>query len=226
MRPTDQQPSRRGFLQGGAALAALGTLGAFAPGAFADQLASTPPLTEGPFYPRQLPLDTDNDLIIINDRLTPAVGTIAHVGGRVLSPSGSPLRNVLVEIWQCDARGVYHHVGGGGGQGQRDANFQGYGRFLTGLHGEYYFRTIRPVPYPGRTPHIHFKLKQGNRELLTTQLFIAGHEQNNRDGIFLDSGNPIARELVQADFRALPGSRLGEQTARFDIVLGRTPAES
>src|SRR5262249_29361580 len=151
--------TRRRFLKG-AAVAAAGCLApAFftTPGAFAQQLALTPSLTEGPFYPTTLPLDTDNDLIVINNSLTPAVGQIAHITGWVLGRNGSPVRNATVEIWQCDARAVYHHVGpNGGGQAQIDNNFQGFGRFTTGLSGEYYFRTIRPVPYPGRpSPHIH-----------------------------------------------------------------------
>ena len=85
---------------------------------------------EGPFYPDKLPLDTDNDLIIINDAITPAVGEITHLTGRVLDTSGSPVRNALVEIWQCDAKEVYHHTGDNA-EGL-DKNFQGYGKFTTG----------------------------------------------------------------------------------------------
>ncbi len=216
--------SRRGFLRGGLA---LGALAAISPEVFADDLTRTPPMTEGPFYPDRLPLDTDNDLIIVNNRITPAVGTIAHVTGRILTPSGSPVRNALVEIWQCDAHGVYlHSADSGPRQAQQDRNFQGFGRFLTGLQGTYYFRTIRPVPYPGRpAPHIHFKIRRGNQDLLTTQLFIAGHANNARDGIFRALRDPIDRELVQVEFRPVPGSRIGEVSAHFDIVLGRTPEE-
>src|SRR5262245_1253369 len=214
-------PSRRRFL--GTALAGLGGATAFftVPGAFADELARTPRATEGPFYPPRLPLDTDNDLIIINDSITPAVGEVTHLSGRVLTPNGSPLRNALVEIWQCDARQVYLAQGTNGA----DRNFQGFGRFLTGSSGEYYFRTIKPVPYPGRTPHIHFKVKQGGRELLTTQCFITGHPQNRSDGILRGIQDPFERELVLCDFVPLEGSRTGELTARFDIVLGTTPAD-
>src|SRR5438874_6882781 len=96
--------SRRRLLGGGLA---LGAAAFFTPGVFAEELARTPALTEGPFYPSRLPLDTDNDLIIINKSLTPAVGTITHLTGRVLSTSGSPMKDAVVEIWQCDAKGVY-----------------------------------------------------------------------------------------------------------------------
>src|SRR5207253_5713449 len=140
----------------------------------------TPRLTEGPFYPDRLPLDTDNDLIIVNNALTPAVGEITHLTGRVLGRNGEPIRNALVEIWQVDGRGVYLHSADSGRR-QRDTNFQGFGRCATTAKGEYRFRTIKPVPYTGRTPHIHVKVKKGNRELLTTQIFVSGHPQNKTD---------------------------------------------
>src|SRR5262245_6997605 len=68
-------------------------------GAFAEALTLTPRQTEGPFYPDHLPLDTDNDLIIVNDHITPAVGEITHLSGKLLDASGSPIRNTLIEIW-------------------------------------------------------------------------------------------------------------------------------
>src|SRR5678809_229907 len=114
------------------------------PGAFAEELLRTPPQTEGPFYPDHLPLDTDNDLIVVNDALTPAVGEITHLSGRLLDAKGDPIKNAVVEIWQCDANGVYLHSGSGnGGAAKRDGNFQGFGRFLTAKDGGYYFRTIK-----------------------------------------------------------------------------------
>ena len=171
------RPNRRAF---------LGTLTAGAVffttrGAFAEQLALTPEREEGPFYPDRLPLDTDNDLIIVNDNLTPAVGEITHLTGRVLDATGSPIRDATVEIWQCDANAVYLHTADSGrNRDQQDSNFQGFGRFLTDSTGGYRFRTIKPVPYPGRpAPHIHFRVKKGDRELLTTQLNIAGHPGND-----------------------------------------------
>ena len=196
-----------------------------APGAFAEQLALTPRQTEGPFYPDKLPLDTDNDLLIINDGITPAVGEVTHLTGRLLDAKGDPIRNAVVEIWQVDGKGVYLHKGSGGAD-KRDANFQGFGRFETNSKGEYRFRTIKPVPYPGRpAPHIHFKVKRGDRELLTTQLMIRGHEGNRRDGIFAEAGDAIDQELIQADFLPIPESKTGEYYAKFEIVLGRTPED-
>ncbi len=220
MNPIDGVLTRRGLLRGSLA---LGASAFFVRGAYAEELSRTPSLTEGPFYPPKLPLDTDNDLLIINDKIMPAVGEVTHLTGRVLSTSGEPMRNVVVEIWQCDAKGVYIAQEDDDG---RDSNFQGFGRFLTSSTGEYYFRTIKPVPYPGRTPHIHVKIKKGDRELLTTQFFINGHPQNRSDGILQGVGGPLERELVLVDFKPLKDSKIGELTARMDIVLGRTPEEA
>src|SRR5688572_12193096 len=139
LRPQD----RRAFLRHISLAAAFSTV----PGAFAEALVRTPPQTEGPFYPDRLPLDTDNDLLIVNDSITPAVGEVTWLSGRVLDSRGEPIRNALVEIWQCDASGVYLHTKSGGDQTKQDKNFQGFGRFLTGSTGEYVFRTIKPVPY-------------------------------------------------------------------------------
>src|SRR5262245_38552377 len=172
-------PNRRLFLR----TVALGAAAWTVPGAFADDLVRTPRQTEGPFYPPKLPLDTDNDLIVLNDSLTPAVGEVTYLSGRILDATGGPIRNAVVEIWQCDAHGAYRHPGSDNG-GKRDANFQGFGRFTTGSTGEYLFRTIKPVPYPGRAPHVHFKIKKGGKELLTTQCYVRGHPGNDKDGIF------------------------------------------
>ena len=137
------------------------------------------------------------------------------------------MRNATVEIWQCDANEVYLHTGDSGStRNQQDKNFQGFGRFTTGSTGEYYFRTIKPVPYPGRpAPHIHVKVKRGGRELLTTQIMIAGHPGNARDGVYMSAGDVLDRELIQAEFKPMPGSKIGEFAARFDVILGRTPDE-
>ena len=177
---------------------------------------------EGPFYPDHLPLDTDNDLLIVNDSLTPAVGDITHLSGRILDARGDPIRNVLVEIWQVDSHGVYLHTDSDRAAG-RDKNFQGFGRFMTGSTGEYYFRTLKPVPYAPRTSHIHFAIKMKGRDKWTTQCYIKGEPQNERDNLFRRIRDPKARESVIVDFVPLPGSRIGELAARFDIVMGFTP---
>lgn len=214
--------TRRQFLAASSTVVASTAL--WTPGVMAEQLQRTAELTEGPFYPDRLPLDTDNDLVLVNDQLTPAVGEVTHLSGRVLSPSGAPLRGVEVEIWQVDGNGVYLHSRSAD-SGRRDENFQGFGRFLTDRHGRYYFRTVKPVPYPGRTPHIHFAVNRGDRRLLTTQMLIAGHRQNEQDGVFRRISDPEVRSSVLAEFEPIPESRIGELAVNFDLVLGVTPDE-
>src|SRR5438034_10648004 len=93
-------PTRRAFLGG----LTLGAAYFAVPGLFAEELARTPRLTEGPFYPPRLPLDKDNDLIKFGDSTTPAIGEITHLTGKVLDAAGSPINDALIEIWQCDAK--------------------------------------------------------------------------------------------------------------------------
>ena len=209
---------RRAFLQ----RAALASVFFSVPGAFAEELIRTPRQTEGPFYPDHLPLDTDNDLIIVNDGLTPAIGQITHLSGRILDGRGDPIRNALVEIWQVDNNGVYLHSADN--HAKRDANFQGFGRFLTGSTGEYYFRTIKPTLYPGRTRHIHFAVKLKGQEKWTTQCYVKGESANEKDGIYKAIKDQKARESVTVDFAPVKGSGAGELAAKFNIVMGMTAA--
>jgi len=215
--------TRRHFLSVGAAGAGVVGIGAlFTPGVFAQKLIQTPRQTEGPFYPDKMPLDTDNDLLIINDAITPAVGAVTYLSGRILDSRGEPIRSALVEIWQCDNNGAYIHTNSVN-RDKRDANFQGFGRFLTGSTGEYLFRTIKPVPYPGRTPHIHFAVKVKGQEKFTTQCYVKGEPGNERDSVLKGIRDPKARESVIVDFAPIKESRVGELAARFDVVLGYTP---
>ena len=214
-------PSRRLFLAS-AALPLFTVRGAFAN--LLDDLTKTPPQTEGPFYPDKLPLDTDNDLLVINDALTPGVGEITHLTGRVLDVKGNPVRNAVVEIWQCDGKGVYlHSLDSKPKEKQQDKNFQGFGRFATGSKGEYYFRTIKPVPYPGRTPHIHFAVKVKGKKELVTQCYIKDHPGNDRDGVLRSIRDEKARASILVDFAPIKESKVGELAAKFDIVMGYTP---
>ena len=214
---------RRRFLRTGTA--ALGAAALWTPGVFAEELARTPRLTEGPFYPDKLPLDTDNDLLNINDATSPAVGEVTHLTGRVLSESGEPVGGAVVEIWQCDANGAYLHSRSGNAD-RRDGHFQGFGRFLTGRKGEYYFRTIKPVSYPGRVPHIHFIVKKGDQRLLTTQVLIKGHPGNARDGVLRAARTEAEKERLMTEFKPLPDSKAGELAANWDMVVGHTPEDA
>jgi protocatechuate 3,4-dioxygenase beta subunit len=213
--------TRRMFMLGLAA-APLGARSAFA------QAVATATTGDGPFYPDRLPLDTDNDLIIVNEGLTPAVGEITHLTGRLLGTNGAPVRNAFIEIWQADVNGSYIHTEGRN-DGKLDTNFQGYGRFLTDAEGRYYFRTIKPVPYTlqgqFRAPHIHVAVSKAGRRIMATQALVKGHEANAGDLITRRIDDPAVLETLMVDYRPLAGSRLGELTANFDIRLGVTAQE-
>ena len=152
--------------------------------AVAEERAPTPRMTEGPFYPRTFPRDTDADLTRIEGRAGAAEGKVLDVSGRILDRGGAPRAGARVEIWQCDARGQYHHVG----EPEGDVNFRGFGAVSTDAEGRYAFRTIKPVPYPGRTPHIHFTVLEGGKRRLTSQMFVEGEPGNARDGLYRSLG--------------------------------------
>jgi protocatechuate 3,4-dioxygenase beta subunit len=214
--------TRRQFLRG----VTLGAATLAAPGAFAQALA-TAVTGDGPYYPDRLPLDTDNDLLILNDGLTPAVGEIAHFTGQLFAENGAQVRNAFIEIWQSDVNGSYIHTQGR--NGKIDANFQGYGRFLTDAEGRYYFRTIKPVPYTlqgqFRAPHIHVAVSKAGKRIMATQALVKGHEANARDLITQRMRDPRVLDTLLVEYRPLPGSTLGELTANFDIRLGVTAQE-
>jgi len=190
-------------------------------GVFAEELARTASVEEGPYYPTKLPVDTDNDLLIVNDSLTPAIGEVTHLSGRLLDSRGEPIRSALIEIWQVDTTGTYLRARDKAAH--FDANFQGFGRFLTSSTGEYYFRTIKPVAYSARpAPHVHFAVKTKGREKWTTQLFVKGDPGNSKDPLYRDIPDKD-KKSVTVDFLPLKSSRIGELTARFDLVMGFTP---
>ena len=207
---------RRRFMTG----IGLGASAFLVPGAFAEALQRTPRQMEGPFYPDKMPLDTDNDLLVIGDSITPATGEVTHLSGTVKNVKGEPVRNALVEIWQVGANGIYMHTRDKR-QG-RDKNFQSYGRFLTDSKGRYYFRTVKPVPYPGRTPHIHVAVGLKGKRMLTSQCYIKGDKRNARDGIYRSLGE-AGQKLATIGFAPIKGSATGELAAHWDIVIGMTP---
>lgn len=180
-------------------------------------LLPTPRQTSGPFYPLTKPVESDADLVTVAGRPGPAKGTVTHVIGRVLDPGGRPVADARVEIWQCDALGAYHHPRDGGGL---DPDFQGYGRMDAGGDGGYRFRTIRPVPYPGRTPHIHFAVTARGFPPLVTQMFVAGEPGNDGDFILSRITDPQARAAVIVSLEPAPDIEAGALLGVFDIVLG------
>ena len=195
-------PTRRTLLKATAAgllLPAAETLAA---------LKKTPPATEGPFYPVEIPLDADADLVQVEGMSRPATGLVTHVTGKVVDQNGNPIAGAKVEIWQCDAFGAYKHPGDRGDISEPE--FQGYGFTSTTDGGEYRFRTIRPVSYPGRTPHIHAKITAPGMPTLTTQFYVEGEEQNSRDFLY---------RRVPEDRRAMVTARYPTSAEETDTVI-------
>ena len=205
--------SRR-LLLAGAAASLLATTRSHA-----ATLAATPQQTEGPFYPVSFPADMDSDLVQVRGQAAQAMGTVLHLEGRVLDASGRPLPGTLVEIWQSDAQGLYDHPRQPG-RDRRDAAFQGYGRMMADGEGRYRFRTLKPVAYPGRTPHIHLKVATGTGGLLTSQFYIAGEPQNERDGVFRRAAqSALQRERIEMRLAPAPGVEAGALATSMDIVV-------
>ncbi len=197
-----------------------GGLSALATGARAQErpLVLTPGQTEGPFYPVAFPRDTDNDLVRVSGRAAQAMGQVTHLTGRILDRRRQPIRGAAVEIWQCDGRGVYRHPRAPD-QALFDDAFQGYGRTEVDAGGAYAFRTIRPVPYPGRTPHIHVAVRVPHRGLrFVTQMYVAGEPLNARDGLLQSVRDRAARESLVVPLIA-SSREAGSLQGTFDIVI-------
>ncbi len=167
-------------------------------------LARTPSQTEGPFYPVIAPADSDADLLRYGD-LSYAKGQPCWMEGAVLDLDGRPVVGALVEIWQCDAAGNYRHPGN---RGEVAREFQGFGRVQVGADGRYRFRTLKPAPYAGRTPHIHVKVKLAQRELLTTQMYVEGDAGNERDFLWRGLGAEQRAALTRSFTQGSDGLRV------------------
>ncbi len=178
---------------------------------------STPRQTAGPFYPVDWSGDVDGDLVRVAGAAAAAQGVVTHLRGRVLTTRGTPVPGAIVEIWQCDAFGRYRHPRDR--QDGRDVGFQGRGRVVTGADGSYAFRTIRPVAYPGRTPHIHAAIAASDRQSLVTQFYVDGEPLNARDGLFNRLRDPAARDAVLLRLERADRIEEGALLAQRDIVL-------
>jgi protocatechuate 3,4-dioxygenase, beta subunit len=209
---------RRDALIGLTALAAAPLLPA--PARAQAKPEPTPRATEGPFYPKDWRGDVDNDLVTVQGEAAKALGQIVHIQGRVLDLSGQPLAGAMVEIWQCDANGIYRHPDDERVGRRRDSGFQGRGRTATDAGGAYSFRTIRPVAYATRTPHIHFKVVPPASRALITQMYVFGEPLNARDFVLNGVRDPRQRDSVIV--RLQPADRLeqGALAGNFDIVVG------
>lgn len=174
--------------------------------------ATTPALTEGPFYPRAFPVDRDADLTRVAGHPGRAAGTPLEFSGRLVDRRGRPLAGRVIEIWHCDEYGQYHHVGEPASAG--DSAFQGWGESPADAEGRFVFHTIKPPPYPGRTPHIHFTVRDGGRRILTSQAFFEGEGGNERDFLY----RRLGRDARLVTLR-LEGAGAGLRGA-LEVVLG------
>jgi len=225
---------RRRFFKSMAAASAGFTLSGY----LAEALTQSPIVTQGPYYPLadDIPLDKDNDLVQLSDNLTAAAGLVTTITGRVLDTNGNPIKNALVELWHADREGDYLYSTGLGRNAACDANFAGFGQFLTGSSGAFKFRTIKAGLYTGRTRHYHWGVTlPGRTTRSTTQTGwneiaynLNGQQwatQNSNDNVFSTITNAEQRAAVLLDFTAVAGTTTGEVQANWDFVSGFTPVE-
>jgi protocatechuate 3,4-dioxygenase beta subunit len=225
---------RRRFFKSMAAVSAGFTL----PGYLAEALTLSPIVTQGPYYPlaRNIPLDKDNDLVQLNDNLTIAAGIVTYVSGRVLDSSGSPVKGALIELWHADREGDYLYSTGATRNAACDANFAGFGQYLTGSDGVFLFRTIKAGLYVGRTRHYHWGVTlPGRTTRSSTQTGwneiaynLNGQQwatQNSNDNVFSTVSNTEQRASMLLDFTAVPETTTGEVQATWDFVSSFTPVE-
>ena len=240
-KPTEKVPlafyiplERRRFLRS----LALASAGFSLPGFLAEALTLTPTVTQGPYYPlaTNIPLDKDNDLVQLNDHLTTAAGVITQVSGRVLTATGDPINGALVELWHADREGDYLYSGNSTRNAACDANFAGFGQYLTGRDGRFRFRTVKAGLYPGRTRHYHWGVTiPGQLTRVTSQTGwnevakdLNGHTwatQNLNDNVFSSVTTSEQRAAILLDYLAVPGTTTGEVHANWDYVVNQTPAE-
>ena len=225
--------ARRRFLKA----LALASAGFALPGYLAEALTLSPELTQGPFYPlaRNIPLDDDNDLIYLNDHTSAATGIITYLSGRVLDSSGSPIKNALVELWHADHGGNYIYADDAARNPAADADFQGFGQFVTAASGQYLFRTVKAGVYEGRTRHFHLAVTvPGQTERYTTQTFwneTAFDEngrvwsvQNQDDGVLQGISDPAQQASVILDYATVDAAT-ASVGATYDFAVGLTPVE-
>ena len=206
---------RRRVLQALAAVAIVAAASIPGPARAQPALPPTPPQTEGPFYPKTLPADRDADLTQVAGHPSPAQGTRLYLTGRVSSGDGRPQAGATVELWQCDVFGRYHHAGDDGSP--RDDGFQGYGVAVADAQGRYAFKTIRPVAYGGRIPHLHLKIRTAGGARLTTQVYIEG-DRNDGDPVLAWSPKGTLERLTMA-VAPVAGREAGALAGTFDLVV-------
>ncbi len=210
---------RRKFLRD----ASLGSAGLVVAGQLiGDDRIITPSQTEGPFYPvpeiSKQP-HYDADLTRTSEDGPLADGELIVVKGQVIDVRGEPLKGTWVEIWQANASGRYNHPRDDN-PAPLDPNFQYFARIETDEEGRYTFKTIRPGKYPGRTPHIHFRIDAPKKDRLTTQMYFEQHgRDNDGDGIYR-ALTKQEKEAVTVAF-AKSDEDDGLPVGEFIVVVGK-----
>lgn len=208
--------SRRSMLTASAGLAATAVSAA----AFSNPTRITPSNPEGPFYPKNKQLDMDTDLTLIEGHTERAQGEVIRVTGRVLDEEGQPVEGALVDIWQANSHGRYHHEDDPS-TAPADPNFQGWGMVRTDAQGRYAFTTIKPGAYGvsddwDRPPHIHYKVSRRGYREITTQMYFADEPLNDDDRLLNDVAKE-QRDLLVVNFREVDGVPQGD----FPVVLAK-----
>jgi protocatechuate 3,4-dioxygenase beta subunit len=146
--------------------------------------------TEGPYFTPNSPAKRD----LFAD--SPG-GERMLVGGLVLDTACNPLPDALIEIWHADEAGAYDNEG-----------FKLRGHQMSDANGVWWFETIVPGLYPGRTRHYHFKVQQRGGSILTTQLYFPDEPANQRDRIYDE------RLLMEVS------NDTGDRVGRYNFILG------
>ena len=229
-RPRERAQRRRLAFAGLAALltragAATPTAPAtLAAPALASSRRSIAAMTEGPFYPprawREQWSDWDADLARVqrDGRTLQARGEPLGLELQLADSHGRIVDGAQVEIWQCDALAAYHHPDVRRVPGSYDAAFQGFGASRSDADGRTRFRCIKPVPYPGRTPHIHIKLRHASFGEVTSQLFIAGEPGNACDFLWR-ALEPDDRPMLEMRLQPAPADSGLRWQVRQALVL-------
>jgi len=170
----------------------------------------TPGDYEGPFYPVTEQQDVDNDLVHVKGQTGAAQGDILNLSGVVINTRGEVQKDIIIEIWQTDPQGRYKHPGDST-PGERDSNFQYWGAAITAADGTFFFKTVIPGAYEPRPAHIHYKVLQAGKVVLTSQMYF-------RDPS-LDPKRFSMSSQVELQTVELKPAKNGEFQAYFRIVL-------
>lgn len=221
-----QKMTRRTALTLGVTAVAGGTVGSVFPPVIGEASdCETPVQTEGPFFPKHEQADKDLDLTVIQGRSTQALGAVVYVSGQVLGDDFKPVPGALVDVWQANKHGRYHHEDDPNTE-PVDENFQGWGQIRTDENGRYSIKTIIPGAYPvdeewWRPPHVHFKVAKRGYHELVTQMYFDGDALNDKDSILLEIPEEQRDRVIISFVEGTSGDDLGSKRGEFNLVIRR-----